>query len=181
MTRTFSSAPGTRSGFLAPPPVRNYPSSLPTVAKLTESLLVRASLKEVWDFYFEPRGWPAWVDGYARVERSEGYPEVGGSLVWRSNPAGRGTVTERVLEHAPRTRHRIEWSDPESAGELLTEFAVEGEAVRVRLTLDYGLARRGPFAWLTERLFVRGQVKRSLQRTLLRFKHEAEEAAHFAA
>jgi hypothetical protein len=145
------------------------------VARLSESLLVRGSLKEVWDFYFEPRGWPAWVDGFAAVERANGYPDEGGTLVWRSKPAGRGTVSERVIEHSPRTRHRIEWSDPESSGELLSEFAVEGEAVRVTLTLDYRLARGGPFAWLTERLFVRGQVNRSLQRTLLRFKHEAEE------
>jgi hypothetical protein len=148
------------------------------VARLTESLLVRASLKETWDLYFEPCGWASWVDGFASVERSEGYPEMGGTLVWRSNPAGRGTVTERVLEHSPRTRHRTEWSDPESSGGQLSEFGVEGDAVRVTLTLDYRLAGGGPFAWLTERLFVRGQVKRSLQRTLLRFKHEVEEAAH---
>jgi uncharacterized membrane protein len=60
---------------------------------------------------------------------------------------------------------------------LLSEFGVEGDSVRVRLTLDYRLARGGPFAWLTERLFVRGQVRRSVQRSLLRFKHEAEASA----
>jgi hypothetical protein len=80
-----------------------------------------------------------------------------------------------VIEHSPRTRHKTEWSDPESSGELLSEFAVEGDSVRVRLTLDYRLTRGGPFAWLTERLFVRGQVQRSLQRSLLRLKHETEE------
>jgi uncharacterized membrane protein len=150
------------------------------VATLTESLLVRGSLKEVWDFYFDPRGWPAWVDGFAAVERSDGYPEPGGTLVWRSKPAGRGTVSEHVVERSPRTRHRIEWSDPESSGELLSEFAVEGDAVRVTLTLDYRLAGGGPFGRITERLFVRGQVRQSLQRSLLRFKHEAEEAAYLA-
>ncbi|MFL5870601.1 MAG: SRPBCC family protein [Solirubrobacterales bacterium] len=145
------------------------------MSRTTESELVDASLKEVWDLYFDPDRWRAWVDGFAAVDRSDGYPEVGGTLVWRSNPAGRGTVNERVLEHSPRTRHRIEWSDPESSGELLSEFAVEGESVRVRLTVDYRLPRRGPFAWLTDRLFVRGQVQGSLRRTLLRFKTEAEE------
>jgi uncharacterized membrane protein len=144
------------------------------MSRVTESLLVDASLKEVWDLYFDPARWRSWVDGFAAVERSDGYPEVDGTLIWRSNPAGRGTVTERVVEHSPRTRHRIEWSDPESSGELLSEFGVEGDSVRVRLTLDYRLPRGGPFAWLTERLFVRGQVRRSLQRSLLRFKHEAE-------
>jgi hypothetical protein len=144
------------------------------MSRITEALLVDGSLKEVWDLYFDPDRWAAWVDGFASVERSDGYPEAGGTLVWRSNPAGRGTVTERVVEHAPRTRHRTDWTDPESRGELLSEFGVEGESVRVSLTLDYRLARGGPFAWLTERLFVRGQVRRSLQRSLERLKREAE-------
>ncbi len=147
------------------------------MARLTESLIVDASLAEVWGLYFEPRGWPAWVDGFASVESSSGYPEPDGALVWRSTAAGRGTVRERVLEHVPRRRHRIEFSDPESRGELLTEFAIDGERTRVEQTLDYRLARPGPFAWATERLFVRGQVRDSLRRSLLRFKHEVEEAA----
>ena len=45
------------------------------------------------------------------------------------------------------------------------------------MTLDYRLQRGGLFAWVTERLFVRGQVSGSLRRSLLRFKHEAEEVA----
>lgn len=150
------------------------------MAKLTESLLVEASLAETWDHYFEPRGWGSWVDGFQAVERDDGYPEEGGTLIWRSTPAGRGRVTERVIEHQPRRRHRIEFADPESRGDLLSRFEIEGEATRVTLELDYRLAGSGPFAWLTERLFVRGQVRGSLQRTLLRFKHEAEEVAHFA-
>ncbi len=150
------------------------------MAKLTESLLVEASLAETWDHYFESRGWGSWVDGFQAVERDDGYPEQGGTLIWRTTPAGRGRVTERVIEHQPRRRHRIEFADPESRGDLLSRFEIEGEATRVTLELDYRLASSGPFAWLTERLFVRGQVRGSLQRTLLRFKHEAEETAHFA-
>ncbi len=150
------------------------------MATLTESLLVEASLAEVWDYYFEPRGWPAWVDGFQAVESAAGYPEEGGTLVWRSTPAGRGKVSERVLEHQPRRRHMIEFSDPESRGELLTTFEIEGEATRVTMRLDYRLAKAGVFAAITERLFVRGQVVKALQRSLLRFKHEAEEVLHFA-
>ncbi len=150
------------------------------MAKLTESLLVEASLKEAWDFYFEPRTWGSWVDGFKEVESTAGdYPREGGTLVWRSTPAGRGQVTETVLEHAPRTRHRIEFSDPESEGELLTELAIEGEATRVRLTLTYRLAGSPVLGAITDRLFVRGQVRSALRRTLARFKHEVEEAAGF--
>ena len=148
------------------------------MAELTESVLVDASLAETWGHYFEPRGWRAWVDGFGSVESAERYPEVGGTLVWLSNAAGRGRVEERVVEHSPRTRHRIEFSDPESAGELTSAFVVEGEGTRVTLTFEYRIAGGGgPFKGLTDRLFVRGQVRQSLQRTLVRFKQEAEEAA----
>ena len=85
-----------------------------------------------------------------------------------------------MLEHQPRRRHRIEFADPSSSGKLLTRFEVEGEGTRVTLELDYRLTRGGVLSALTDRVFVRGQVRKSLQRSLLRFKHEAEEAAHFA-
>jgi uncharacterized membrane protein len=147
------------------------------VAVLTESVLVDASLAEVWSLYFDPRSWPAWVEGFRSVESADRYPEQGGTLVWRSNPAGRGTVHERVIEHRRRRHHEIEYSDPESAGRLRTEFAIEGEATRVALRLDYQLARSGPLTWIVERLFVRAQVRGSLRRALLRFKHEVEEIA----
>jgi Polyketide cyclase / dehydrase and lipid transport len=151
------------------------------VAKLSESIVVGASLAEVWDHYFEPTGWPAWVDGFQAVESGAGYPEEGGTLVWRSTPAGRGKVTETVLAHEPRRLHRIAFADPESAGELQTRFEVEGEGTRVTLELDYGLSGGGVLSRITERLFVRGQMRGSLQRSLLRFRLEAEEIAHFAS
>src|SRR5688500_5906170 len=121
------------------------------MAKLNESVLVGASLAEVWGYYFEPTGWPAWVDGFAAVDSATGYPEQGGKLVWSSTPAGRGRVEETVLDHDPRTLHRIAFTDPESAGELTTRFAVEGDGTRVTQELDYALGRGGPLAWVTER------------------------------
>jgi uncharacterized membrane protein len=147
------------------------------VGHASQSILVGASLAETWGYYFDPRGWPAWVDGFQAVDAADRYPEQGGTLRWRSVGAGRGRVTERVLEHEPRRRHRIEFEDPQSAGELETAFAIEGEGTRVTLTVDYRLPGRGPFAWLTDRIFVRGQVDRSLGRSLLRLKHEVEEIA----
>jgi hypothetical protein len=145
------------------------------MATIAAATVVRASLAEAWGYYFDPRGWPAWVDGFHAVEDLDGYPGEGGTLTWRSVSAGRGRVTERVLEHQPRRRHRIAFSDPGSRGELLTEMAVEGEGTRVALTLDYRLARGGPLAGLTDFLFVRPQVRRSLERTLVRFAREIQE------
>src|SRR5262245_31094106 len=89
------------------------------------SVLVAAPLADTWQHYFEPGGWAAWVDGFAGVDAAEAYPEAGGTLRWRSTPAGRGTVTERVLEHTPRSVHRVAFDDPQSEGELTTTFAIE--------------------------------------------------------
>ena len=150
------------------------------MAAVSESVLVGGSLADVWAFYFEPRTWPAWVDGFGGVESSDGYPRAGGALTWRSTPAGRGTVRERVLTHEPRTLHRIAFEDPESRGELTTRFAVEGEGTRVTLELDYALAAGGPLAWLTDRLFVRSQLRGSLRRSLARLRLEVEERSEVA-
>ena len=147
------------------------------MSRISESVVVNASLAEVWDYYFEPRGWPGWVDGFGRTEASDGYPEAGGSLRWRSIPAGRGGVTEHVLEHEPRRLHRVTFRDPESVGELRTTFEILGEATAVTQELDYRLRRRGPFVWITDRLFIRSQVRGSIARTLAGFKLEVEELA----
>jgi uncharacterized protein YndB with AHSA1/START domain len=147
------------------------------MSAVSESVLIEASMAEVWDYYFDPRGWPAWVDGFGRVSASDGYPEAGGSLRWASAPAGRGEVTEHVLEHEPRRLHRVAFRDPASAGELRTTFAIEGEGTLVVQKLDYRLRRRGPFTWLTDRLFIRSQMRGSLRRSLNRLKLEVEELA----
>jgi len=141
------------------------------------SVPVRASLAEVWDYYFDPAGWPAWVDGFARVESDMGYPEVGGTLRWSSTPAGRGTVTERVVEHESRRLHRVEYEDPETTGQLSVTFAIEGEGTMVTQELDYRLRDRGVFAKVTDRLFIRSQMRGSLSRSLARLRLELEEVA----
>jgi hypothetical protein len=141
------------------------------------SVPVRASLAEVWDYYFDPAGWPAWVDGFARVESDKGYPEVGGTLRWSSTPAGCGTVTERVVEHESRRLHRVEYEDPETTGQLSVTFAIEGEGTMVTQELDYRLRDRGVFAKVTDRLFIRSQMRGSLSRSLARLRLEVEEVA----
>jgi Polyketide cyclase / dehydrase and lipid transport len=147
------------------------------VSTVSASVIVEASLAEAWDFYFEPGAWPSWVDGFGHVEGSDGYPEPGGSLRWRSIPAGRGEVTEHVLEHEPRRLHRVAFRDSVSAGELRTTFEIEGQGTAVTQELDYRLRRRGPFVWLTDRLFIRSQLRGSIARSLAHLKLEVEELA----
>jgi uncharacterized protein YndB with AHSA1/START domain len=147
------------------------------MSRASASVSIAASLAEVWDYYFNRDGWPAWVDGFGRVESSDGYPEAGGTLRWASGPAGRGTVTERVLEHEPRRLHRVAFEDPESTGELQAIFEIDGAGTRVAHELDYALRRRGPLAKLTDALFIRSQMRGSLNRSLARLKLEVEEVA----
>ena len=147
---------------------------------IEETVLVEASLAETWDAYFDRRGWGTWVDAFQGVVAEEGYPEEGGTLIWRSTAAGRGEVAEKVLEHAPRRFHRVGFSDPTMSGELATRFDVEGEGTRVHQTFEYRLVERGVFAVLGA-FFVKSQVARSVQRTLVDLKGFVEEAAHFDA
>jgi len=147
------------------------------MSRVSAAVPVRASLAEVWDYYFDAAGWTAWVDGFARVDSYTGYPNAGGTLRWTSTPAGRGTVTERVVEHEARRLHRVEYEDPETTGQLTVTFAIEGEATVVTQELDYRLRDGGVFAKLTDRLFIRSQMRGSLGRSLGRLKLEVEELA----
>lgn len=153
-----------------------------SVGTVEASIEVAAPLADVWRLYFDQTRWPAWVDGFGSVATSSGYPEPGGSLSWRSTPAGRGQVAERVLAHEPRTLHRIAYTDPGSEGELETTFEmVPGGDVerRTRVTqrLSYRLVQGGPLRPLLDRLFVRSQMRGSLERSLRELRIEAESAA----
>ena len=147
------------------------------MATVEASALVPASLAETWDRYFDAGTWRAWVDGFEAVVDSDGYPAAGGTLHWRSIPAGRGEVTERVLEHEPRRLHRIAFADPAMEGELETRFQIEGDATRVAQRLDYRLLARGPIARIGALLFVRAQVRASMERSLHSLLRTVEEWA----
>jgi uncharacterized protein YndB with AHSA1/START domain len=149
------------------------------MATVEASVEIAAPLADVWSLYFDRERWPAWVDGFASLaSASEGYPEGGGELRWRSTPAGRGEVSERVLAHQPRSLHRIAFEDPATTGELETRFemqpAGEGRVTRVAQSLSYRLRGGGPLAPLTDLLFIRSQQRRSLQRSLIELRLEAE-------
>lgn len=148
------------------------------MGRVAAELVVGASLAEVWELYFEPRSWPAWVDELQAVDSiSDGYPEIGGRLVWRSGASGRGRVVETVLDHEPRRLHRIHFADPHAEGEQLTRFEIAGEGTKVALELVYGLMAPGVLGPITDRLFVRSQMRDMLVRTLQGLRAEAQEPA----
>jgi len=147
------------------------------MAKVEAAVEIEAPLAEVWDLYFDGDRWPAWVDGFAATVSADGYPQRGAELVWRSTSAGRGRVRERVIEHEPRSLHRIEYEDPESRGRLETAFemlpAADGRLTRVTQRLSYRLTGGGVLAPITDFLFIRAQMRRSLERSLADLRLEA--------
>lgn len=151
------------------------------MGKVEASAEIAAPLAEVWDLYFDRARWPSWVDGFSSVLSESGYPQPDGTLVWRSTPSGRGEVSERVLAHAERSRHRIAYADPGSSGELEVTFAMlpasEAESGRrtvVSQRLEYSLTGGGPLRAITDLLFIRTQMRRSLERSLADLRLEAE-------
>lgn len=149
------------------------------MAEVGGQVEIAAPLADVWELYFDAESWPSWVDGFARVSARDGYPAKGGTLVWESTPAGRGRVSERVLAHEPRRLQRISYSDPGSVGELETSFEMmpagdEGRKTLVSQSQRYQLHEGGPLAALTDRLFIRSQMRDSLQRSLAGLRAEVE-------
>ena len=152
------------------------------MAEVSAELEVAAPVADVWELYFDAERWASWVDQFARVVSSDGYPEVGGTLVWESNPAGRGRVGERVLAHEERRLHVVSFEDPTTTGTLEVRFemvaAGESErATRIGQKLIYELREGGVFGKVTDRLFIRSQMRQSLQRSLTEFRAEAEAGA----
>ncbi|GAC1324535.1 MAG: hypothetical protein NVSMB25_22140 [Thermoleophilaceae bacterium] len=120
--------------------------------------------------------WPAFVEGFARVERLDpGWPGVGSELVWRSIPSGRGLVTERVTISEPPRRLATEVREERLTGLQTVRFDAAGTGAQIRISLDYTLAARGPVHALTDLLFIRRAQGEALARTLARFAAEARQ------
>jgi uncharacterized membrane protein len=113
------------------------------------------------------------------VERvDEGWPAEGAKLVWRSSPAGRGVVTERVVASEPAVRLVTQVFEERMRGAQALAFAlVDDGSTRVDIELDYTLTSGGPLAGVTDLLFIRRAVTDALRRTLRRFATEAAEEA----
>jgi hypothetical protein len=120
--------------------------------------------------WYEPRRWPRWLDGCERVISIDpDWPRAGSGVTWESGPAGRGRVSERVLEHEPLRGMTVEVADASIRGRQTVAFIPDGDEVSVELALSYRLERRSPVSPLVDVLFIRRAMASSLQSTLHRF------------
>jgi Polyketide cyclase / dehydrase and lipid transport len=121
--------------------------------------------------------WPSFVEGFGHVESVDpGWPEEGSKLVWRSGPAGRGQVTERVLKSRPG-RFATQVFEEALSGTQSLSIEPLDEGARAELALEYELTRTGPFSAIADLIFIRRALRDALRRTLRRFAVEAEEQA----
>lgn len=122
--------------------------------------------------WYDLARWAAFVEGFAAVEAVEhGWPRQGGLLTWRSVPAGRGRVTERVIRHEARGGQVADVSDDQLTGTQAVSFAPASEGCEIELVLDYQL-KAGPHMAVVDVLFIRRAVRASLRRTLAAFSRE---------
>ncbi|HEX2127293.1 MAG TPA: SRPBCC family protein [Thermoleophilaceae bacterium] len=126
----------------------------------------------------DPNRWSTFMEGFARiVERDPEWPAEGARLVWESAPAGRGKVTEKVVEPPASDRFASRVFEERLVG-VQTFRAAESEGgSRVELSLEYTLTKYGPLGAVADVIFIRRALRDSLRRTLFRFEIEAEEEA----
>ena len=121
--------------------------------------------------------WPSFVEGFARLLESDArWPAPDSRVVWESRPAGRGRVTEKVIESAADRIATMVFED-RLAGRQTLRVAPAPAGAAVQLSLEYTLTKYGPLGALADALFVRRAIRDSLRRTLFRFAIEAEEEA----
>jgi hypothetical protein len=129
-----------------------------------------AAAEELW---YDPQRWAAFVDGFHHVVKVEGdWPRVGGRVLWDSTPAGRGRVSERVVEYEPRRGQTLEVDDPRMRGTQRVEFVPGDQGSEVRLELVYELKDANLLTPLVDLLFIRRALRDALRRTLARFARE---------
>jgi Polyketide cyclase / dehydrase and lipid transport len=143
------------------------------VGRVSVGTIVPGRVVEAEELWYDRHRWAAWIDGFGHIAKLEGdWPQVGARLLWDSPPRGRGRVQEIVVAYETRTGQSLEVEDERLRGTQTVAFEPAGDEVRVTLTLEYELKDSSPLLPLADALFIRRQLRASLQRTLTRFAHE---------
>jgi hypothetical protein len=146
-----------------------------TARAQTDLVLTPEAALRLWT---DVERWPSFVEGFARpVDRSPDWPRAGARVVWESSPAGRGRVTEKVVEAEGPDRFVTQVFEERLHG-TQTFRVVESEGgSRAELALEYELTKYGPLSAVADVIFIRRAIRDSLRRTLSRFAVEAEDEA----
>ena len=144
-----------------------------------DAITIELAAARAFDLWTDLTRWATFIDGFAHVDRvDDSWPAEGAKLVWRSGPAGRGVVTERVVVAEPGERFVTQVFEERMRGAQAVLFeAVDDGSTRVDIELDYKLTQGGPLRAVTDVIFIRRALTDALRRTLQRFATEAREEA----
>jgi hypothetical protein len=127
------------------------------------------SVHEAETCWYDIRRWPSWVDGIETVEHVDpDWPNAGASVRWRSGPAGRGQVTERVIDYVPLEGQTVESEDDAVRARQRVSFSPAGDNVEVEVSFSWQYKRRS-LSTVLGALFIRRAFTISLQATLSHF------------
>jgi hypothetical protein len=133
------------------------------------------SVHDAESLWYDTGRWVAWVDGLDAVVSVDGdWPRIGATVVWQSGPAGRGRVTERVVEYEPLGGQTVDVKDDALTGRQSVRFTPDEHAVEITLRLEYRVTKRSIVTPIVDLLFIRNAVRASLRATLARFGLELE-------
>jgi hypothetical protein len=148
------------------------------MATVHASVTVEATVHDAEQHWYDTTTWSAWVDGLETIVTVDGdWPSVGAGVVWESGPAGRGRVTERVVEYEQLGGQTVEVQDDSITGKQSVTFTPADGGCDVTLTLDYRIRRRSIITPVIDALFVRNAWTSSLRSSLARFAVELESRA----
>jgi hypothetical protein len=143
------------------------------VPRVRAAVNVPGLASEAEALWYDPKRWPAWVDGFGHLFKLEGeWPAAGARAVWDSRPGGRGRVVERVAAYEARSGQTLAVEDEKMQGTQKVGFEPGPEGVAIALELEYEIKDANFFTPLTDALFIRRAMRESLQRSLIRFAQE---------
>ena len=122
--------------------------------------------------------WVSFIEGFARVVESDpSWPAHESRVIWESIPAGRGRVTEKVVEPPAAGAFATMVFEDRLAGRQTFHAVESGGGARIELALEYTLTRYGPLGAVADAIFIRRALRDSLRRTMARFAVEAQDEA----
>jgi uncharacterized membrane protein len=146
-----------------------------------ESVALDLAPEQAFELWTDLRRWPSFIDGFARVIRTdESWPHPGAKITWESIPGGRGTVTEKVTQSIPGAIFATQVLEEALTGTQTMRFELDEEnpeGTFAELDLDYELTQAGRLGKITDFLFIRRAQSDALRRTLRRFAIEAADQA----
>ena len=142
--------------------------------KVRAHTLVPGPVSAAEALWHDLRRWPSFVDGLARIDKTEGaWPEPGARVLWSGPPGGAARVVERSERLVVRESHVVSVEDEHLLGTRSVAFApAQDGLVRVTLELEFTAKPGTGRVAALSRLLLGRRRREAFERTLTRFRIE---------